>query len=105
MHLGCRLRASGICPILCTHPLPKCPLRTSVKTRFLVAGIRVKFHRCMHPYSKSALHASALRFTKNGHSESSSVTLTLLPGLKREPHPEAAVSLKKMVTFVTLPKF
>ena len=55
-HPGCRLHASGICPIPCTHPLPKCPLRTSVKTRFLVACIRVKFHRCKHPYSKSTLH-------------------------------------------------
>jgi len=95
VHPGSRLRASWICPTPYTHPLPKCPLRTSVKTRFLVAGyivagIRVKFHRCTHPYSKSPLHASVLRSIKNWHSDPSSVTLVLLPGFYKPPQLEAS---------------
>jgi len=37
VHPGCRLCASGICPIPCAHLLPKSPLRASVEMAFLVA--------------------------------------------------------------------
>jgi len=59
---GCRLCASGICPIPCTHPLPKSLSRTSVKMAFLVARIGAqkalactcfKNDPCMHPFSDS----------------------------------------------------
>jgi len=52
LHPGCRLRASGICPIPCTHLLPKSPLRASVKMAFLVARIGAQKKPCVHPFQK-----------------------------------------------------
>ena len=63
----CRLRASGICPIPCVHPLPKSLLRVSVKMAFLVARIGAQKDPCVHPFQRWPLHASIIRVTKNQH--------------------------------------
>ena len=64
---GCRLCASGICPIPCTHPLPKSLSRTSVKMAFLVARIGAQKGPCVHLFQKWPLHASVFRVTKTQH--------------------------------------
>ena len=64
VHLGCRLRASGKCLIPCTHPLPKSPLRASVKMAFLVARIGAQKDHCVHLFQKWPLHASVWKSLK-----------------------------------------
>jgi len=64
VNLGCRLRASGICPIFCAYPLPKSPLRASIKMALLVARIGAQNDRCV---SEMTLRASFFRVTKNQH--------------------------------------
>ena len=66
-HPGCRLCASGICPIPCAHPLPKSPLHTSVKMAFLVARISTQNDLCVQPFQKLPLCVSVFRVTKNQH--------------------------------------
>ena len=64
---GCRLRASRICPIPCAYPLPKSPLRASVKMAFLVARIGVPKDPGVHPFQKWSLRASVFKVIKNQH--------------------------------------
>ena len=52
VHPGCRLRASGICPIPCVHPLLKSLLRASVKMAFLVVRIGNQKDPCVRPFQK-----------------------------------------------------
>jgi len=64
VHPGCRLCASGICPLTCAHPLPKIPLRASVKMAFLVARIGATNDPCVHPFQKWPLCASVSKSLK-----------------------------------------
>jgi len=64
VHPKCRFRESGICSIPCAHPLPKSPLRASVKMAFLVASISAQKDPCVHPFQKLPLRASVFNSIK-----------------------------------------
>ena len=51
----------------CAYPLPKSPLRASVKIAFLVVRIGAQNDIFVHPFQKWPLRASVFRVTKNQH--------------------------------------
>jgi len=93
---GCvnRLRASGICLISCTHPLPKSQLLASVKMAFLVACIRAKKDPCLHLFEKPSLRASVFKSLKTKIWIQSSETLVFATRFLRQPF----VSISKLLS-------
>ena len=59
--LGCRLRASGICPIPCAYPLPTSLLRAFVKMAFLVARTSALKDPCVRLYQEWPLRSSVFQ--------------------------------------------